>query len=115
MTVTTAGIAIALSLLAGGRGAETSLSKRALVVAVDLKAKSITLKHKAEIGGKEWKESVVYWDDSTTWEKSDKPATAEMAKSLKKDDKVFVSFTDRSGKTWWLESLSTLPANQPLE
>jgi hypothetical protein len=115
MKVKTAAITIALALLAGGLRAEISLSKRAFIVAVDVKAKTITLKHKAEIGGKEWTESVVHWDDSTTWEKSDKPATAEMAKSLKKDDKVFVSFTDRSGKTWWLESLSTLPANQPLE
>jgi hypothetical protein len=111
----TAGLMVALSLLAGGVGAETSLSKRALVVAVDVKAKSITLKHHAEIGGTEWKETVVYWDDKTTWEKSDKPATVEMAKSLKKDDKVFAVFTDRSGKTWWLESLATLPANEPLE
>jgi hypothetical protein len=115
MKVKTAALAIALSLLAGALMAEISLSKRAFVVAVDVKAKSITLKHKAEIGGTEWKESVVYWDDKTTWEKSDRPATAEMAKSLKKDDKVFAAFTDRSGKTWWLESLSTLPANEPLE
>ena len=115
MKVKTAAIAIVLSLLGGALMAEISLSKRAFVVAVDVKAKSITLKHKAEIGGTEWKESVVYWDDKTTWEKSDRPATAEMAKSLKKDDKVFASFTDRSGKTWWLESLSTLPANEPLE
>jgi len=107
--------AIALSLLAGALMAEISLSKRAFVVAVDVKAKSITLKHKAEIGGTEWTESVVYWDDKTTWEKSGKPATAEMAKTLKKDDKVFASFTDRGGKTWWLESLSTLPANEPLD
>ena len=115
MNIRTAGIAVALSLIAGGLGAETSLSKRAYVVAVDVKAKTITLKHHAEIGGKEWTESVVHWDDSATWEKSDKPATAEMAKSLKKDDKVFAVFTDRSGKTWWLESLATLPANEPLE
>lgn len=115
MNMKTAGIAVALSLLAGGLGAETSLSKRAFVVAVDVKAKSITLKHHTEIGSKEWTETVVYWDDKTTWEKSDKPATVEMAKSLKKDDKVFASFTDRSGKTWWLESLATLPANEPLE
>ena len=115
MNMRTAGIAVALSLIAGGLGAETSLSKRAYVVAVDVKAKTITLKHHAEIGGKEWTESVVHWDDSATWEKSDKPATAEMAKSLKKDDKVFAVFTDRSGKTWWLESLATLPANEPLE
>jgi hypothetical protein len=115
MNVKTTAIAIALSLLAGGLRAEISFTKRALVVAVDVKAKTVTLKHKAEIGGKEWTESVVHWDDSTTWEKSDKPATAEMAKSLKKDDKVFASITDRSGKTLWLESLSTLPANTPLE
>jgi Cu/Ag efflux protein CusF len=110
-----AAVAIAFSLLAGALLAEISLSKRAFVVAVDVKAKSITLKHKAEIGGTEWKESVVYWDDKTTWEKSDRPATTEMAKSLKKDDKVFAVFTDRSGKMWWLESLSTLPASEPLE
>jgi hypothetical protein len=115
MKVKTAAVAIALSLLGGALMAEISLSKRAFVVAVDVKARSITLKHKAEIGGTEWKESVVYWDDKTAWEKSDRPATADMAKSLKKDDKVFASFTDRSGKTWWLESLSTLPANEPLE
>ena len=115
MKVKAAAIAIALSLVAGLVMAEISLSKRALVVAVDVKAKTITLKHKAEIGGTEWKESMVRWDDSTTWEKSDKPATAEMAKSLKKGDRVFAVFTDRSGKTLWLESLSTLPANEPLE
>ena len=115
MKLKTVVVAIALSLVAGALMAEISLSKRAFVVAVDVKAKSITLKHKAEIGGTEWTESVVHWDDKTTWEKSDKPATAEMARSLKKDDKVFAVFTDRSGKTWWLESLSTLPANEPLE
>ena len=115
MKMKAAAIAITLSLIAGGVMAETSVSKRAYVVAVDAKAKTITLKHHAEIGGEEWTESVVHWDDSATWERSDKPATAEMVKSLKKDDKVFAVFTDRNGKTLWLESLATLPANEPLE
>jgi len=115
MKMKAAAIAITLSLIAGGVMAETSVSKRAYVVAVDAKAKTITLKHHAEIGGKEWTESVVHWDDSATWEKSNKPATAEMAKTLKKDDKVFAAFTDRSGKTLWLESLATLPANEPMD
>ena len=116
MKTKAAAIAIALSFVAVvGVMAEISVSKRAYVVAVDVKAKTITLKHHAEIGGKEWTESVVHWDDSATWEKSNKPATAEMAKTLKKDDKVFAAFTDRNGKTLWLESLATLPANEPLE
>jgi len=83
MKMKAAAIAITLSLIAGGVMAETSVSKRAYVVAVDAKAKTITLKHHAEIGGKEWTESVVHWDDSATWERSDKPATAEMVTSRK--------------------------------
>jgi hypothetical protein len=113
-------IAIALSFLAAGVMADIGFATRAYVVSVDAKAKSMTLKHTGS-DNKTWQESVVSWDDKTKWERSDThiwertPATADLAKSLKKDDKVYATINDRGGKTLWLEAIRTIPASEKVE
>jgi hypothetical protein len=100
------------SLAIGAMGMEFN-STSAYVVSVDVKTKSITLKYSIE-DGKKWTESAVKWDDKTTWARSDKkiweetPATVDLAKTLKKDDKVRVSIVT-DGNTSRLESLKTIP------
>jgi hypothetical protein len=105
---------LSLCSLAAGVTAMTIRSMSAYVVSVDAKAKSITLKHSVE-DGKKWEESVYKWDDETTWARADKnifdetPATADVAKTLKKDDKVRVELTMDGGSVH-LDKLKTLPA-----
>jgi len=120
MKIRTGAVALWLLCLAGSLAAEISFAARAYVVSVDPKARSITLKHTAD-DGKQMKESVVSWDDATTWARSDThiweqtAASADLAKSLKKDDKVYVFITDRGGKQLWLKSLRTIPPSEKVE
>jgi hypothetical protein len=120
MRVRIGSTAFCLLWLAGVLAAETSFATRAYVVSVDTKARSMVLKHSIE-DGKQWKESVVFWDEATTWARSDThiweqtAASADLAKSLKKDDKVYVAMTDRGGKQLWLKSLRTIPPTEKVE
>jgi len=118
MKLKLAAAVLSLSCLAIGAMAMTFESTSAYVVSVDVKAKSITLKLSIE-DGKKWTESVVKWDDETTWARAEKkiweetPATADVAKTLKKDDKVRVSIV-KDGNTSRLESLKTIPPDAPV-
>jgi len=93
--------------------AETEFGTPAFVVAVDAKAKSITLKH-TDKGV--WTQTVATWDEKTEWSKAEKevwdekPATAAVAGELKKDSKVYVMISDRGSTQHWLVKLKTLPA-----
>ncbi len=118
MKLKLAAAVLSLSSLAIGAMAMTITSTSAYVVSVDVKAKSITLKHSIE-DGKKWTESVVKWDDETTWARAEKqileetPATADLATTLKKDDKVRVSIA-KDGNTSRLERLKTIPPDAPV-
>jgi hypothetical protein len=100
--------------LTGAGWAASGFGTAALVVVVDAKAKTITLKHTSE---GVWKETVATWDDQTEWSRADKeiwdtkPATVALANELKKDSKVYVTLYDRGGPKFWLEKLKTIPAN----
>jgi hypothetical protein len=99
-------------VLLRGAWAETEFGTAALVVAVDAKAKTITLRH-TDNGA--WKETVATWDDKTEWARADKqiwdkkPATAALASELKKDSKVYVLVSDRGGSKLWIKKLNTVP------
>jgi hypothetical protein len=120
MNLKTGIVAITLAFMATAVVGETTFATRAYVVSVDARAKSMTLKHTGS-DSKEWTQSLVSWDDATKWERSDThiwertPATAELAKSLKKDDKVYATINDRGGKTLWLEAIRTIPASEKVE
>jgi hypothetical protein len=106
-------IALAGLGLTLGAWAETGFGTAAIVVAVDAKAKTITLKHTDDKGA--WKQTVATWDDKTQWARADKqiwdkkPATAALAAELKKDSKVYVSLSNRGGPKFWIEELKTIP------
>jgi hypothetical protein len=101
-------------------GAITINSTKALVVSVDAAAKTIALKHRTE-DAKQWVESTVVWDESTQWSRAEvhiweeTPAKADLAKALKKDDKVYVRFRDEGDKRLHLEKLKTIPASEKVE
>ena len=103
-----------LVLLSFAVAAETSYSKRAMVVAVDQKAKTITFSYKEDGAPKQ---TTATWDDKTEWldgtTGSDKPASAALAAKLNKDSKIFIGYTDRSSneQQWWIEMVNTMPAN----
>lgn len=107
-------VAFASITLAAAGWAASGFGAAALVVAVDAKAKTITLKH-SDNGV--WKETVGTWDDATEWSRADKevwdekPATVALASELKKDSKVYVTLYDRGGAKFWIEKLKTIPAN----
>jgi hypothetical protein len=96
-----------------GVAAETGFGTAAIVVSVDAAAKSITFKHTDSKGA--WKQTAATWDDKTTWARAEKqiwdttPATVALAKELKKDSKIYLMVNDRGGKTFWIESLKTIP------
>jgi hypothetical protein len=104
---------VGLFLDPGGARAETGFGTAALVVAIDTKAKTITLKHTDSKG--QWKQTVANWDDKTQWARADKqiwdkkPATVALAGELKRDSKVYVSVNDRGGPKLWIEELKTIP------
>jgi hypothetical protein len=104
---------VGLFLVPGGARAETGFGTAALVVAIDTKAKTITLKHTDSKG--QWKQTVANWDAKTQWARADKqvwdktPATVALADELKKDSKVYVSVNDRGGPKLWIEELKTIP------
>lgn len=114
-------LCLGLSLLAAGAlSASTEIGARALVVAVDVKAKSVTLRH-TTAEGKPLKEAVAYWDDTTEWARSGKeiwdikPATADLAKELKKDTKVYVNLLDAGDGKLRLTKLRTIPPGEKVE
>jgi hypothetical protein len=71
-----------------------SLNTRAFVVAVDLKAKSMTIRHK--VNEDQWKETALSWDGKTQWidEGSEidgkKAPTEPLSNRLKSGSKVMV-------------------------
>jgi hypothetical protein len=93
--------------------AETGFGTAAIVIAVDATAKTITFKHTDSKGA--WKQTAATWDDKTTWARAEKqiwdttPATVALAKEIKKDAKIYLMVNDRGGKTFWIESLKTIP------
>jgi hypothetical protein len=106
-----------LLLAAVGSPAVTSVSSPGYVVGVDLAAKTITFKLKLP-PSKEWKQYVATWNDKTLWVRAEvhdwdeTPATEDLVKHLKKDDKVYVTLTDEPGPgKYLLFELKTLPAD----
>jgi hypothetical protein len=97
----------------------TEFATRAYVVSVDAKAKSITVRHTDE--AKKWKETVAVWSDSTDWQRCDKqiwdckPATAELAKDLAKDAKVYVTISDEGDGKKRLATLKTMPPGEKVD
>ena len=95
-------------------------SFRAYVVSVDAAKKSITFRVPDDAKPPKWNELVAVWDDKTTWKDAPekiwekKPATAALAAKLKKDSKVYVSVSDNDSheKTWSIESLVAMPADE---
>ena len=106
-------VVLASLTLTGAGWAASGFGTAALVVAVDTKAKTITLKHNDK---GVWKETVATWDDKTEWARADKeiwdtkPATVALTNELKKDSKVYVTLYDRGGTKFWIEKLKTIPA-----
>ena len=107
-------VATAFLLASFAASAEHSMTRRAFVVSVDNKAKTITFRYKVDGAAKD---ATAAWDDKTEWEDGEggpsKPATAALAAKLKKDSKIFIDFTDRdtNDQKWWISSVKTLPAN----
>ena len=104
--------------------AMTQFATRAYVVSVDLKAKSITVRH-TDAATKKWKETTASWSDTTEWTTdwarcdehfSDcKAATAELAKDLKKDAKVYVVILVSGDGKMRLEKLKTMPPGETID
>ena len=115
-------LAALLLFAATSASALTEKSFRAYVTAVDVKTKSITFRVPDDAKPPKWSAVVATWDDKTSWQQAPvkewekKPATVDLAATLKKDSKVYVSVTDRSSseKTWWIESLLLMPADAPI-
>jgi hypothetical protein len=100
-------------------GAMTEFATRAYVVSVDAKTKSITVRHTD--AAKKWKETVAVWSDDTGWQRCDKQiwdcaaATAELAKELAKDAKVYVTISDHGDGKKRLEKLKTMPPGEKVD
>ena len=105
-------VALASLVFVAGSSAETEFGTAAIVVSVDATAKTITLKH---TDNGVWKQTVATWDDKTVWGRAEKavwdekPATAALAKELKKDSKVYVTVRDLGGSKFLLIKLKTIP------
>jgi len=99
--------------------AMTEFATRAYVVSVDAKAKTITVRHTDD--AKKWKETVAVWSDETGWQRCDKQiwdctaATAELAKGLAKDAKVYVTISDHGDGKKRLEKLKTMPPGETVD
>jgi hypothetical protein len=113
-------LVLALSVLAAATvSAITEFATRAYVVSADVKAKSITLRHTD--AAKKWKQTVASWSDTTEWSRCDehvwdcKAATAELAKDLKKDAKVYVTISDHGDGKIRLEKLKTMPSGETVD
>jgi hypothetical protein len=112
--------AAALLLASFGADAEVEKTRRAYVVSVDAKAKSVKFRCKENKG---WTETTATWDDKTEWKDGtagfgkDKPATPALAGQLKKDSKIFIDFNDDSTdqQQWRVVSLTTMPADSDME
>ena len=105
-------VALASLVFAACSWAETEFGTAAIVVSADANAKAITLKH-TDNGA--WKQTIATWDDKTVWGRAEKavwdekPATAALAKELKKDSKVYVTVRDLGGGKFLLIKLKTIP------
>ena len=112
------GLAVVV-LAAATVAAVTGSARRAYVVSVDLKAKSITVRHPDAT--KKWKETVAFWSDTTEWERCDehvwdcKAASAELAKQLAKDAKVYVVISDHGDGKVRLDKLKTMPPGETID
>jgi len=98
----------------------TEKSFRAYVVSVDAAKKSITFRVPDDAKPPKWNELVATWDDKTEWQQAPekiyqkKPADSGLAKTLKKDSKVYVSVSDdwSNAKTWLIQRLVTMPPDE---
>jgi hypothetical protein len=114
-------LCLVVSVLAAATvSAITESATRAYVVSVDVKAKSITVRH--TVGDtKKWKQTVAFWSDTTEWARCDehvwdcKPASAELAKQLAKDAKVYVTISDHGDGKIRLERLKTMPPGETID
>lgn len=112
-----AAVAVLGVMLGGLAHADKIFATRAIVVACDSKAKTITVKHTDDKGA--WQQTVATWDAKTAWERGDtpqtqydpKPATASLAEELKKDSKVYITINDRGRTTFWVEKVRLLSPN----
>jgi hypothetical protein len=114
-------VASSLLLTASLASAEVGKSYRALVVSFDGKAKTIRLRERDDAKPPKWTEVEAHWDAATQWKFCPEKiyqceaATAGAASTtLKKDSKVYVIVNDQGSheKTWYLESLKTLPPDE---
>lgn len=109
------------ALIAGAVQAMSGFSTRAYIVSVNIPAKTLTVRYVPQ-GKKVFKQATALWDDNTQWKRAEeqvwdvKPATADLAKDLKKDAKVYVALVDDNddGKLR-LESLKTIPPTETIE
>jgi len=112
-------LAALLLLATTSASALTEKSFRAYVVSVDASTKSIRFRVPDDATPPTWSEVAATWDDTTKWEQAPekiyqkKAADSNLVKTLKKDAKVYVSVSDRwsDEKNWWIQSLSTMPAD----
>ena len=113
-------LAALLLLATTSASALTEKSFRAYVVSVDAGTNTIRFRVPDDATPPKWDEVVATWDDTTKWEQAPekiyqrKTAGVDLAKTLKKDSKVYVNVSDRQSdeKSWWIQSLLTLPANE---
>lgn len=115
-------VGLCLLFAAAAVVAEVTQSFRAYVVSVDANKKTITFRVPNDATPTQWRELVATWNDMTVWERSEEkiyksePATVALATSLKKDSKVYASINDNdsNGKSWTIESLSTMPPDSTI-
>lgn len=113
---------VLLLLATTSASALTEKSFRAYVVSVDASTKSIRFRVPDDATPPTWSEVAATWDDTTKWEQAPekvyqrKAADSNLVKTLKKDSKVYVSVSDRwsDEKNWWIQSLSTMPADSSI-
>ena len=117
--LTVAAIA-ALLLVSFGAGAEVEKTRRAYVLSVDAKARTMKVRFKEKAG---WEETTATWDDKTEWKDGTagfgkvKAATPALAGQLVKDSRVFIGLNDDNTdrQQWRLVSLTTMAADEDVE
>lgn len=115
MRIRLATATLLFSLAAAALPALTSTSGFGIVVAVDLRAHTITFKHHLH-PNTPWTESTATWDAKTEWSRAEvhdweeTPATAALAKDLEPGAQAFIAFSDElpGGKLLLLKR-KTLP------
>jgi hypothetical protein len=112
-------LAALLLLATTSASALTEKSFCAYVVSIDASTKTVRFRVPDDATPPKWNEVAATWDDTTKWEDAPekiyqkKSVDSNLVKKLQKDSKVYVNVSDRwsDEKTWWIQSLSTMPAD----